>query len=156
YGCAVVALSASDANGFLTQAFRSGADDLILMPQSPTALGFELQKVLARKGSPSLAANKGPMIAVLGPKGGTGKTMTACNLAVGLADEGLRPIVVDLDLQFGDVGLALGLRPDRTIYDLVTAGGTLDAEKLDNFVTRHPSGASALLAPTRPDQAAVV
>jgi pilus assembly protein CpaE len=96
------------------------------------------------------------MIAVLGPKGGTGKTVTATNLAVALADRGAQPVVVDIDLQFGDVGLALGLKPERTIYDLVTAGGSLDADKLSNFVVNHPSGAVALLAPTRPDQASVV
>ena len=48
---------------------------------------------------------------MLGPKGGTGKTLTACNLGVLLASQGHRTVVVDLDLQFGDVGLALGLTP---------------------------------------------
>jgi len=96
------------------------------------------------------------MIAVLGPKGGTGKTLTTCNLAVALAHAGASSVVVDLDLQFGDVGLALGLRPERTIYDLVTAGGSLDGDKIDGFLTEHESGARALLAPVRPDQAAAI
>jgi pilus assembly protein CpaE len=93
---------------------------------------------------------------VLGPNGWTGKTVTATNLAVALADSGVKPLVIDLDLQFGDVGLALGLKPERTIYDLVQTGGSLDADKIDGFAVKHFSGASALLAPTRPDQAAVV
>jgi pilus assembly protein CpaE len=96
------------------------------------------------------------MIAVLGPKGGTGKTLTTCNLGEALAGAGASAVIVDLDLQFGDVGLALGLRPQRTIHDLAVAGGTLDAEKVESFLARHPSGASALLAPVRPDQAANV
>ena len=64
--------------------------------------------------------------------------------------------VVDVDLQFGDVGLALGLRPDQTVYDLARSGGALDAEKLDAFLAVHESGARALLAPTRPDQASAI
>ena len=63
------------------------------------------------------------MVVVLGPKGGTGKTLTACNLGVLLADAGQRAVLVDIDLQFGDVGLALGLRPERTIYDLARPAG---------------------------------
>src|SRR5206468_4013843 len=81
---------------------------------------FALQKAIARKagGAAATGVAQSPMICVLGPKGGTGKTLTACNLAVGLASAGNRVALVDLDLQFGDVGLALGLAPDQTIYDL--------------------------------------
>src|SRR5262249_39249967 len=76
-----------------------------------------------------------------------------CNLAVALADEGRRVSVVDLDLHFGDVGLGLRLAPERTIYDLARSGGTLDAEKLEDYLAPHVSGIRALLAPTRPDHA---
>ena len=50
------------------------------------------------------------------------------------------------------VGLTLGMSPDRTVYDLVRSGGSLDAQKLEDFLTVHPSGIRALLAPARPDQ----
>jgi pilus assembly protein CpaE len=152
----IIALYEGNPNGFMEPAFRAGADDLIVLPQPPDQLAFELQKVIARRRGPGGDADRGSMITVLGPKGGTGKTVTSCNLAVALATAGARPIVVDLDLQFGDVGLALGLRPEKTIYDLVTAGGSLDSDKLEGFVTHHRSGADALLAPTRPDQAGAV
>jgi pilus assembly protein CpaE len=75
---------------------------------------------------------------------------------VALAREGKRSVVVDLDLQFGDVGMALGLSPDRTIYDLARVGGSLDLDKVNDFVTDHPSGARVLIAPSRPDQASTV
>ena len=145
----------SPDNGFVGAAFEAGAEDVILLPQPPQDLAFAIEKAIARRRGPSQGA-LAPMIVVLGPKGGTGKTLTACNLAVALANLGQRPLVVDIDLQFGDVGLALGLRPDKTIYDLAVAAGDLDADKVQSFVTKHPSGACALLAPTRPDHAAAV
>jgi pilus assembly protein CpaE len=151
----VVALYVGSPNGFMEAAFEAGAEDLIALPQSPSDLVFALEKVIARKrGSSTGSAN--PMISVLGPKGGTGKTLTACNLAVALAFEGARPVLVDLDLQFGDVGLALGLKPEKTIFDLATSAGSLDGDKVDSFVSVHESGARALLAPVRPDQAATI
>ena len=152
----VVVLYGGSPNGFLTRAFEAGADDLITLPQPPSQLAFALEKALARRRGAASTTTSAPMVTVLGPKGGTGKTLTSCNAAVALALRGTAPVLVDVDLQFGDVGLALGLPPARTIYDLVTAGGSLDADKVDGYLTRHPSGAAALLAPVRPDQAAAV
>ena len=151
----VVVIYAGTPNGFMERAFEAGADDLIALPQSREQLAFALEKALVRRRG-GVSTTSGTMIAVLGPKGGTGKTLTTCNLAEALAASGASPVVVDLDLQFCDVGLALGLRPERTVYDLAIAGGSLDADKIESFLARHPSGASALLAPLRPDQAAPV
>ena len=142
-------------NGFVGAAFDAGADDVIVLPQPPGELSFAIEKAIARRRGPTQAA-LGPMISILGPKGGTGKTLTACNLAVALAESGEHPVIVDIDLQFGDVGLALGLMPDKTIYDLAVAAGNLDADKIESFLTPHRSGVRALLAPTRPDHAAEV
>jgi pilus assembly protein CpaE len=152
----VVVLYHGTPNGFLDQAFEAGADDLVALPQSAGQLGFALEKALARRRGAGSAAAEGAMITVLGPKGGTGKTVSSSNLAVALALAGKSAVLVDLDLQFGDVGLALGLEPMRTIYDLATSGGSLDADKIDGFLAAHASGARALLAPLRPDQAAAV
>ena len=152
----VVALYAGTPNGFMEAVFEAGADDLIMLPQASEQVAFALEKVIARRRGAAAAGTAAPMISVLGPKGGTGKTLTACNLAVALARQGMRPIVIDLDLQFGDVGLALGLKPERTVFDLATSAGSLDGDKVDSFVSVHESGAVALLAPIRPDQAAAI
>ncbi|HKG10893.1 MAG TPA: AAA family ATPase [Gaiellaceae bacterium] len=154
----VVVLCEKSPNGFVRRVFESGADDLVALPESPEHVGFTLQKALARKQGAGVATGVAlaPMICVLGPKGGTGKTLTSCNLAVSLAGEGHRTALVDLDLQFGDVGLALGLVPDKTIYDLVKSGGSLDGEKIDAYLASHVSGVQVLMAPTRPDQASAV
>jgi pilus assembly protein CpaE len=157
---AVVVVSAASANGFLRDAFESGADDFVVLGDSPTAGAdtfFALQKAIVRRsGGPAGDHTSGELICVLGPKGGTGKTLTTANLGLSLAAEGHRTVIVDLDLQFGDLGLALGLEPERTIYDLATSGGSLDAEKIDAYLTRHHSGARALIAPVRPAQAGAI
>jgi len=157
-GMPVVVLAQDAPDGFLRRVFEVGADDAVRLPESPEQVNFMIQKVLVRKRAGGTLRENGtaPMICVLGPKGGTGKTVTACNLAVALALAGKSVSAVDLDLQFGDLALAMGVRPDKTMYDLVQSGGSLDAGKLDAFVMPHPSGVRVLVAPTRPDQASSI
>ena len=153
-------------NGFVNAAFEAGADEVLMLPAVSGEEGaavasdvlFTFQKALARRnGAPSASAQRhSQMICVLGPNGGIGKTVVASNLAVALASEGASVALVDLNLQCGDLALALGLQPDRTIYDLATSGGALDAEKLEAFLGRHESGVRVLMAPTRPDQSSSV
>jgi pilus assembly protein CpaE len=153
----VVVMSEASPNGFLRQAFEAGADDVITLPQSAEQVAFTLQKVIARKKGLAIPGKAtAPLIAVLGPKGGTGKTLVATNLSVALAQRDAKVVLVDLDLQFGDIGLALGLSPERTMYDLMKAGPPFDHEKLDRHLIKHSSGVQVLIAPTRPDQASAV
>jgi pilus assembly protein CpaE len=156
----IVVVCGGHANGFMRDALQSGADDIVLLDgaASPGAeTFFAMQKAVARRsGGPAPDRAGGNLICVLGPKGGIGKTLTSANLGVALAEAGHRSAVVDLDLQFGDLGLCLGLEPERTIYDLATSGGVLDPEKVEAFMAEHKSGAHVMLAPIRPDQAAGV
>jgi pilus assembly protein CpaE len=155
-GQPLVVVCGGEANGFVRDVLTSGADDIVLI-DSAVAPGpemfFAMQKALARRSSASAEQGRGSLVCILGPKGGIGKTVTSTNLGAALADAGHRTVVVDLDLQFGDAGLALGLQPDRTMYDLATSGGILDAEKIDGYLAEHSSGLRVLLAPVRPDQA---
>jgi pilus assembly protein CpaE len=154
----VVVLYTGSPNGFVRRVFEVGADDIISLPIDPTSMQFAIEKVLARRngGQSSSGIATAPLICVLGPKGGTGKTLTTCNLAVSLTALGQKVAIVDLDLQFGDVSLSLGIAPDRTIYDLAKSGGSLDIEKLDGYLMTHSSGVRLLAAPTRPDHAASI
>lgn len=157
----VVLVTQGAPNGYVDAAFAAGAADIVVLPQPCDVslaraishqVRFTLNKVVAGRSGAGSAAD-GKMVVLIGPKGGSGKTLTATNLAVALADAGRSVVVVDLDLQFGDVGLALGLTPETTMYDLLTSGGSMDAEKLEAYLVQHSSGARALLAPRRPDQA---
>ena len=160
----VVVLCTATHNGFVREAIQAGADDILLtedMATSGPQVYMAFEKAMSRKSAPSHHAAQpdagtGDLICVLGPKGGTGKTLTAANLSLALAAEGKRVALVDLDLQFGDLGLVLGLSPERSIFDLVASGGTIDAQKLDGFLAKHRSGTRVLLAPTRPDHASAV
>ncbi len=165
----IVLVMPSNGHGgaYVREAFENGVDDIVSLPHENAApldpnltrqLVFALQKAVARKrGGTELSSTENRnVICVLGLKGGAGKTLTATNLGVALADSGHSVALLDLDLQFGDVALAMGLSPERTIYDLVRSGGSLDAEKLGDFLMEHQSGARALLAPVRPDQAAMI
>ncbi len=167
-GRPVILVCPLDGNGYLGELLASGVEDVVALPPETGArvdpeltrhLVFALEKALIRRrggANDSKPKNTQNIICVLGLKGGSGKTLTCANLGVALAQQGARVAMIDLDLQFGDLALAMGLRPERTIYDLVRSGGSLDAEKLDDFLVGHPSGVRALLAPVRPDQAAVI
>jgi pilus assembly protein CpaE len=159
-GRPVVVLCQDSPNGFVQRAFAAGADDLVVLEPGPDVsvdsvrhVGFALQKAVARGTRPTEAETaNGTTICILGPKGGVGKTVTSCNLAVAFALMRKKAVLVDLDLQFGDVALSLGLRPEVTIYDLLISGGSLDAAKVEAFLSVHPTGLRVLTAPVRPDQ----
>jgi pilus assembly protein CpaE len=154
----VVVMTTGSPNGFVRRVFESGADDILTLPEPTERIAFALEKAVARRRGAAVASGiaLAPMICVLGPKGGTGKTLVSTNLSVSLALTGHKVALVDLDLQFGDIGLSLGLRPDKTIHDLARSGGSLDSDKLDAYLVRHESGLNVLMAPTRPDQASAV
>jgi pilus assembly protein CpaE len=154
----VMVLGHGSPNGFLRRAFEAGADDIVMLPATPDQIQFEVHKMLARKqGADTPIQNENSrLVCVLGPKGGTGKTLTSTNLAVCLAQRGERVVLIDLDLQFGDVALCLGLPPERTVYDLAQSPGALDFDKLQSFLALHSSGVYTLIAPRRPDQASAV
>ncbi len=149
-------------NGFIVQALKAGAHEIVILPSDGLAIASAVHTALARIQSridEPVTKSEGkpaPVVVVLGPKGGVGKTTISSNLATDLARRGHRTLLIDLDLQFGDVGLVLGIEPDRTIFDLVSSPGHLDGEKLRGFLRSSMDGVDVLLAPVRPDQAEAV
>jgi pilus assembly protein CpaE len=97
--------------------------------------------------------DRGRVIAVMSPKGGVGKTTVATNLAVGLgALAPMSVVIVDLDLQFGDVASGLLLEPEHSITEAVHGAAAQDSMVLKAFLSVHPSGIYALCAPQKPSE----
>jgi pilus assembly protein CpaE len=96
----------------------------------------------------------GRIITIVSPKGGVGKTTISTNIAVGLARRVPNStVIVDLDIQFGDVGSALDLEPEHFLADAVHGAARHDAMVLKTFLTPHPSGLYAICAPNSPADA---
>ena len=99
----------------------------------------------------------GRIVTVYSPKGGTGTTFFATNLAVALADGGRRRVcLVDLDLQFGDVAIATSVTPSRGIVDAVDLDLLHDPTALSRITTPVLDGLDSLLAPVDPAAGDVV
>jgi pilus assembly protein CpaE len=94
---------------------------------------------------------RGRIVTVFSAKGGCGKTTLATNMAAALADRGTREVcLVDLDLAFGDVAIALQLFPAHTIADAVPLGDNVDFGSLQTLLTPHSPGLTTLVAPVEP------
>jgi len=94
---------------------------------------------------------KGRVISVLSPKGGAGKTTVATNLAVGLAASAPHAtVLVDLDLQFGDVANAMQIAPEQSVAEAVSGAATQDTMVLKSYLSPHPTGVYVLCAPDSP------
>ena len=141
----------------LGQALRVGvrevvsADDLGSL-RDACERSLELSERLGATGD-GAPTHDGRVVTVFAAKGGVGKTTVSTNLAAELASNGSRVLLLDLDLAFGDVGIVLGLRPDRTMSDVVAMAGHLDEQGLASVVTPHESGLDALCAPSLPADA---
>ncbi|WP_426939829.1 AAA family ATPase [Pseudarthrobacter sp. S6] len=156
-----IVLTAEDDGETALDAMRSGIRDII----SPSA-DSETVRALVERASLSAAgrrrglsptAGEGPnsdggrIIAVMSPKGGVGKTTIASNLAIGLGQIApMSVVIVDLDLQFGDVASGLMIEPEFTISDAVVGAASQDAMVLKTYLSLHPGSIYALCAPRNP------
>ena len=153
----IILLTSGGSPTLLEEALEADVADVLLLPQLTDNVVFAIRKVSHSGRRKGTHAKHGRIVTVFSPKGGTGKTVTATNLAATLAKHShKRTLLLDLDLQFGDAAIMLGIEPEKTIYDLVVAPGELDSEKLAGYTTRHASGLDILPAPLRPEDAELV
>src|SRR5919204_874812 len=151
-------IASGEASALLDDALGADVSDVLLLPALTENVVFAIRKAThAPRRAAAQGRREGRIVTVFSPKGGTGKTVIATNLAAALAKaDGRRTLLLDLDLQFGDAAIMLGIEPEKTIYDLVVAPGELDSEKLAGYTTRHSSGVDVLPAPIRPEDAELV
>lgn len=142
----------------LSQALRAGVREVV-SADDHTAIAEALRRsrdLTARlighaAGGP---AKEGQVVTVFSAKGGVGKTTLSTNTAVYLAHSGLKTLLVDLDLSFGDVAISLQLVPTQSVYDAVGMSGHLDEEALRSVTVVHEeSGLHVLCAPNDPGDA---
>lgn len=161
-GAILVAHELSTA--LLQQALRVGVKDVLTDPLTTDQVYEAIERVATTLKTAPIAGlgsdvvtegfdgELGQVITVFSTKGGAGKSVIAANLAVILAQRSDKPVVlVDADLQFGDIAVMLKLAPQHTIVDAVAGLDRLDMTMVQSLLTMHqPSGLHVLAAPLEP------
>jgi pilus assembly protein CpaE len=144
----------------LRAAIRVGFKDVVDAPLNQTkidAMLGHIEKVEALVGQQFKPKTKiGKVVTIMSPKGGAGKTMTTVNVGLGLAMMSGAPervVIMDADLQFGDVCISLQVEPQHTIVDAARDIDKLDQQLLDSLLATHSSGMRVLSAPLEPSLA---
>jgi pilus assembly protein CpaE len=153
------------STALLQQALRAGVKDVLTDPLGSDQIFEAIERVasgLKPSTTPAFGGGDvdtegfdgelGQVITVFSTKGGAGKSVIAANLGVILAQRSEKPVVlVDADLQFGDIAVMLKLAPQHTIVDAVAGLDRLDMQMLQSLLTLHPaSGLNVLAAPLEP------
>jgi pilus assembly protein CpaE len=169
----IVILSVQGDPNYMRRAMLAGARDFLTKPPSVDDLTSAIRRAgkmaqeerskgpsrTAGGGTGPLAsaaplATTGKVIAVYSPKGGTGCTTVAVNLAMTLHHDETPAILVDGNLQFGDVAVFLNEQGKNSITDLAPRADELDPEIVEEVLITHtPSGVRILPAPPRPEYA---
>jgi pilus assembly protein CpaE len=173
----VIILSVQNDQNYMRRAMLAGARDFLTKPP----IGDELISAIRRAGemsrserskiaqarvaSPAPGAgqiagtgmvglSQGKIVTIYSPKGGTGCTTIAVNLAIALHNEDTRVVLVDGNLQFGDVAVFVNEQGKNTILDIAPRVDELDPDIVQSIMIKHePSGIHILAAPQRPELA---
>jgi pilus assembly protein CpaE len=165
----VLCVSQSDDVEDRIHFLEAGADDVVAKPFDAREIEARVEALLLRfqrsKDRTSVVTTNGitvararRTVAVHSPKGGVGTSTIATNIAIAAAK--LRPdrvVIVDLDLQFGQIATHLNLTPRQTLADVIRDDAALrEPELLRTYATRHDSGLHVLAAPTGPELAQLI
>ncbi len=177
--CQVIMMSVQSEADYLRRSMLAGAVDFLTKPFTSEELTGSIHRVYEmganrRVAAPSMpgAANGSPagsrgqarqpsktgkLLLVYSPKGGTGCSTIAANLAIALYQVTSQKVaLVDASLQFGDVDVLLNLQGQRSIADAASQIADLDTVMLSALMSAHPSGIRVLAAPPGPEMAEAV
>jgi len=170
----VVILSVQGDQNYMRRAMLAGARDFLTKPPNPDELTAAIRRAgaVAREernkrslayvtlnggGTQPLVGPRvihGKVIMVYSPKGGTGCTTLAVNLALALHNDETRVLLVDANMQFGDVAVFLNEQGKNTILDLTPRADELDPDIVEEVMIKHAaSGLHILAGPSRPENA---
>lgn len=167
----IVILSVQSDADYFRRAMIAGARDFLNKPPSGDEListirrAYEISKsritpatsqAAPGAGAQAAVATEGKIITVYSAKGGVGCTMLATNLALALHSEETKAILVDCNLQFGDLAVFLNLKTQRNVIEILERAEELDQDFIASVTMPHNSGLKVLLAPSSPEQADVV
>ncbi len=142
----------------LLAAMRAGVGDYLHKPVDEGALRGAVARVaqaLGRTGQKGAKPSR--LYSFFSPKGGAGSTSVATNVAVVLHRlTGKKTLLVDLDLELGEVALLLGVQPRFNFVDMVKNYHRMDAGLLASYIEQHPSGIHLLSAPFHPERSEAV
>jgi pilus assembly protein CpaE len=171
----VIMLSVQGETDYMRRAMMAGARDYLTKPPSADELLDAIHRAYTLRqkmgtgpltpiaGQPQVAttasrATQAKIVTIYSPKGGTGCTTLAVNLAIAmqmLLGADAKVCLVDANLQFGDVGIFMKLQATRTLADLAPHAQDLDLDLLRGILVPHTSGVQILVAPAMPEDAEV-
>ena len=172
----VVILSVQSDASYMRRAMLAGARDFLTKPpmiddltaairragamaadERSKAQVFPVGNVAGGSNSSSMTSSMpqyGKIIVVYSPKGGTGKTTIATNLALALHSEETKTVLVDGNIQFGDVAVFLNEQVKNSVIDLTPRVDELDREFIEEVALKHnATGLRILAAPPKPELA---
>ncbi len=145
----IIGYSSHSGTTVFQQAVRAGAAVLLDAPLQAGQAARALARILGTP-DPKPRSATGSVIAVVGQKGGIGKTTIATNIAAALAAEAMSSVlIIDFDTTFGDVGISLDIESIITAAEMATDLDGFDRDEFKASLIRHDSGAYVLPAPAR-------
>jgi pilus assembly protein CpaE len=168
----IVIVSVQSDTDYLRRAMLAGARDFLSKPPPADELINTIRRLgqLSRQrevlaasqpaagtpGSPGHKGVGGKVISIYSPKGGAGCTTLATNLALALHSGDNKVVIVDANLQFGDVGVFLNLQGKYSLVSLAERADEIEEDFIQSVVVSHPSGVKVLLGPPTPEDAELV
>jgi pilus assembly protein CpaE len=172
--CQVIMMSVQSEADYLRRSMLAGAMDFLTKPFTSEELSSSIHRVYemgasrraampempllgeAEPAGPAKPARRTPsggkLLLVYSPKGGTGCSIVATNLAIALEQVTSKKVaLLDASLQFGDVGVLLNLQGNRSVADAVAQIDELDSDMMSAILSPHPSGIRVLAAPPTPE-----
>ena len=148
-----VAGNGTDADVIL-RSMRAGAKEFLSAPLESQALFAAIERVSKVHTVATKEKRRfGRLFTFFSAKGGTGSTVVSTNFAVSLVEQTKKPtILVDLDMQLGEVSLFLGMKPAFNIVDVADNIHRMDEALLKGFIKKHVSGLDVLAAPDSLDK----